>query len=89
MELATSPAGAVMVRPRLVRFANANRRRASSHDDGWDRPQRARRPPQEMIAFIAGHIMDLEVEGLTGASHREGSPTRINQRERIVRTIMA
>ena len=33
-----------------------------------------------MIAFIAGRMMELEVEGLTGAAHGERSPTRINQR---------
>ena len=33
--------GAVMVRLRLVRFANANRRRAESHDHRQDRPQGA------------------------------------------------
>ena len=35
---------------------------------------------REMIAFIAGRMMELEVEGLTGAGHGERSPTRINQR---------
>ena len=33
--------GAVMVRLRLVRFANANRRKAESHDHRQDRPQGA------------------------------------------------
>jgi transposase-like protein len=33
-----------------------------------------------MIAFIASRMMELEVEGLTGAGHGERSPTRINQR---------
>ena len=35
---------------------------------------------REMIAFIASRMMELEVEGLTGASHGERSPSRINQR---------
>jgi transposase-like protein len=35
---------------------------------------------REMIAFIASRMMELEVEGLTGAGHGERSPTRINQR---------
>ena len=35
---------------------------------------------REMIGFIAGRMMELEVEGLTGAGHGERSPTRINQR---------
>ena len=35
---------------------------------------------REMIAFIADRMMELEVEGLTGAAHGERSPTRINQR---------
>ena len=35
---------------------------------------------REMIAFIAGRMMELEVEGLTGAGHGERSPTRVNQR---------
>ena len=35
---------------------------------------------REMIAFIAGRMMELEVEGLTGAGHGERSPARINQR---------
>jgi len=35
---------------------------------------------REMIAFIAGRMMELEVEGLTGAAHGERSPTRVNQR---------
>ena len=35
---------------------------------------------REMIAFIAGRMMELEVEGLTGAGHGERSPGRINQR---------
>jgi transposase-like protein len=33
-----------------------------------------------MIAFIASRMMELEVEGLTGAGHGERSPSRINQR---------
>ena len=37
---------------------------------------------REMIAFIAGRMMELEVEGLTGAGHGERSPARINQRNR-------
>jgi transposase-like protein len=35
---------------------------------------------REMIAFIASRMMELEVEGLTGAGHGERSPSRINQR---------
>jgi putative transposase len=35
---------------------------------------------REMIAFIASRMMELEVEGLTGAAHGERSPTRVNQR---------
>ena len=35
---------------------------------------------REMIAFIASRMMELEVEGLTGASHGQRSPNRINQR---------
>ena len=35
---------------------------------------------REMISFIAGRMMELEVEGLTGAAHGERSPSRINQR---------
>ena len=35
---------------------------------------------REMIAFIASRMMELEVEGLTGAGHGERSPTRVNQR---------
>jgi len=35
---------------------------------------------RELIAFIASRVMELEVEGLTGAGHGERSPTRINQR---------
>jgi transposase-like protein len=35
---------------------------------------------REMIAFIAGRMMELEVEGLTGAGHGERTPNRINQR---------
>jgi transposase-like protein len=33
-----------------------------------------------MIAFIASRMMELEVEGLTGAGHGQRSPTRVNQR---------
>ena len=35
---------------------------------------------REMIGFTAQRLMALEVEGLTGASHGERSPDRINQR---------
>lgn len=35
---------------------------------------------REMIAFIAGRMMELEMEGLTGATHGERSPTSINPR---------
>lgn len=35
---------------------------------------------REMTAFVAGRLMDLEVEGLTGAPHGERSPERTNQR---------
>jgi hypothetical protein len=41
---------------------------------------------REMIAFIAGRMMELEVEGLTGAGHGERSPTRINPAQRLPRT---
>ena len=33
-----------------------------------------------MIGFTAQRLMELEVEGLTGAAHGERSPERINQR---------
>ena len=35
---------------------------------------------REMIGFTAQRLMELEVEGLTGAAHGERSPDRINQR---------
>ncbi|HZA00909.1 MAG TPA: transposase [Hyphomicrobiaceae bacterium] len=35
---------------------------------------------REMIAFLADRMMDLDVEGRTGAAHGERSPERINQR---------
>src|SRR6476469_3502389 len=35
---------------------------------------------REMIGFTAQRLMELEVEGLTGAAHGERSPERINQR---------
>lgn len=35
---------------------------------------------REMIGFAAQRLMDLEVEGLTGAEHGERSPERTNQR---------
>src|SRR5262249_14316418 len=35
---------------------------------------------REMISFTAQRLMELEVEGLTGAAHGERSPDRINQR---------
>jgi putative transposase len=35
---------------------------------------------REMIGFAAHRLMELEVEGLTGAGHGERSPDRINQR---------
>jgi putative transposase len=35
---------------------------------------------REMVGFTAQRLMALEVEGLTGASHGERSPDRINQR---------
>ena len=35
---------------------------------------------REMIGFAAHRLMELEVEGLTGAGHGERSPGRINQR---------
>jgi putative transposase len=35
---------------------------------------------REMIGFAARRLMELEVEGLTGAAHGERSPERINQR---------
>ena len=36
--------------------------------------------PREMIGFTAQRLMELEVEGLTGAAHGERSPERINHR---------
>ena len=35
---------------------------------------------REMISFTAQRLMELEVEGLTGAAHGERSQERINQR---------
>src|SRR5262250_3851824 len=35
---------------------------------------------REMVGFAAQRLMELEVEGLTGAAHGERSPERINQR---------
>ena len=35
---------------------------------------------REMISFTAQRLMELEVEGLTGASYGERSPERMNQR---------
>jgi putative transposase len=35
---------------------------------------------REMIGFTAQRLMELEVEGLTGAAHGERSPERLNQR---------
>src|SRR5260370_13463502 len=35
---------------------------------------------REMIGFTAQRLMELEIEGLTGAAHGERSPARINQR---------
>src|SRR5579885_2223122 len=35
---------------------------------------------REMIGFAAQRLMELEVEGLTGAAHGERSPERLNQR---------
>jgi hypothetical protein len=35
---------------------------------------------REMIGFTAQRLMELEVEGLTGAAHGERSADRINQR---------
>jgi len=35
---------------------------------------------REMIGFAAHRLMELEVEGLTGAGHGERSPDRMNQR---------
>src|SRR5215470_1153687 len=35
---------------------------------------------KEMISFVANRMMDLEVEGLTGAAHGERSAARMNQR---------
>jgi putative transposase len=35
---------------------------------------------REMIGFTAQRLMELEMEGLTGAAHGERSPDRINQR---------
>src|SRR5260370_17047794 len=35
---------------------------------------------REMVGFAAQRLMELEVENLTGAAHRERSPERINHR---------
>jgi len=35
---------------------------------------------REMMAYVAARMMDLDVEGLTGAAHGERSATRTNQR---------
>jgi len=35
---------------------------------------------REMVGFAAQRLMDLEVEGMTGAAHGERDPNRINQR---------
>jgi putative transposase len=35
---------------------------------------------REMMTYVANRMMDLEVEGLTGAAHGERSPARINHR---------
>ena len=35
---------------------------------------------REMVGFAAQRLMELEVEGLTGAAHGERSPDRINHR---------
>src|SRR5262245_16694132 len=35
---------------------------------------------REMMAYVANRMMDLAVEGLTGAAHGERSPSRINHR---------
>src|SRR6476469_2341873 len=40
---------------------------------------------REMIGFTAQRLMELEVEGLTGAAHGERSPERINQRNGYTR----
>jgi hypothetical protein len=38
---------------------------------------------REMIGFTAQRLMELEVEGLTGAAHGERNADRINQRNAI------
>ena len=35
---------------------------------------------REMMTYVANRMMDLEVEGLTGAAHGERSPARITHR---------
>jgi len=35
---------------------------------------------REMIEVISNRLMEMEVEGLTGAAHGERSVTRVNQR---------
>jgi transposase-like protein len=35
---------------------------------------------REMVGFAAQRLMELEVESLTGAAHRERNPERINHR---------
>jgi putative transposase len=37
-------------------------------------------PLREMIGFTAQRLMELEVEGLTGAAYGEKSPERLAQR---------
>ena len=35
---------------------------------------------REMMAYVANRMMDMEVEGLTGAAHGERTPARLNPR---------
>ncbi len=35
---------------------------------------------REMIGFTAERLMELEVQGLTGAGHDERTPERVNHR---------
>ena len=47
---------------------------------------------REMVGFAAPRLMELEVESLTGAAHRERSPERINHRNgyrQVTRSVRA